>query len=175
MKTILAIMGAISGVLILGLIAYLVFFFTVGNTTEDDKADIDDVRFVLNWCDLGDERIESVLHSRVSARAMGDHFDAYAIKILNVTIDEIENPQSRRVKWTPGSDLNGVLHEAVKFASGWVDFENLSWFPSEKLLFSKEIYVYPWSIRMGGYDVVSAKLIFINPSKKMVYYASIDT
>ncbi len=60
-KSIILIWGGISllGVFIFaGSVAYQVYF-----RNKSDVATSRDVRFVLNWCRLGDERIEKILDS----------------------------------------------------------------------------------------------------------------
>ncbi|HIP37931.1 MAG TPA: hypothetical protein EYG88_00790 [Desulfocapsa sulfexigens] len=46
-----------------------------------------DIRFVLNWCGLGEERAEEVLNSYISASSFGgDHIDAHAIRVSHVEL-----------------------------------------------------------------------------------------
>src|SRR4051812_11740154 len=76
------------GAVVLG--AFLAYQIGPGNHTRVDSVSATDVRFVLNWCGLGAERIQKVLHSYVSRRSFtGDHLDAYAIKISHVEIAEL--------------------------------------------------------------------------------------
>ncbi len=160
--------------IILGIVAYTVFYFTLGNTDKYDIASKHDVRFVLNWCELGDERIESVVHSYTSRRSFtGDHLDAYAIKITGVSVAELDNPKHDYIKWTRGDELEGILKQAVDLVSSFASLDKLSWFPSKKALSSTEIYVNPGSILLHGERVTSANLIFAIPAENMIYYASI--
>ena len=74
-------------VVIVGTVCSLI---DMGNTAISGAATKQDVRFVLNGCRLGDERIEEVVHSYQSARSFtGDHLDAYAIKISHVNATEL--------------------------------------------------------------------------------------
>ena len=152
-----------------------IYGFGVANRTKTDKASGQDVRFVLNWCNLGDNRIEKVVHSHVSARSFtGDHLDAYAIKINNVTVEELTahtNDVSGR--WYRGDQLPKVLDDAVGFAGGWL--HEIPWFPSETELRSGEFYVYPWSIYCHGVEPSAAKIIFVRPKDKMVFYFDGET
>ena len=59
------------------------------NKPQIGSATNSDVRFVLNWPSLGDERIESVLNSYESSRSLtGDHLDAYEILTNGISIDD---------------------------------------------------------------------------------------
>lgn len=82
LKWFLLVWGGISfvGAAVIG--AFFIYKLGPGNVDKVDSATAKDVRFVLNWSNLGDERIEKVIHSYISARSLtGDHLDAYAILI----------------------------------------------------------------------------------------------
>jgi hypothetical protein len=173
-RQLLTVWGAIS---LLGLIAtggYLFYSMTIGNTNIEGKATKSDVRFVLNWCGLGDQRIEKVLKSYTSARSFtGDHLDAYAIKITNVNLDELTITKGNsHGSWYRMDSLPTVLDEAVSFVGGWQ--HETPWFPTEESLRTKGFYVYPWSIYCHGVSPSAAKLIFIDPTEKIVYYISAE-
>ncbi len=128
------------------------------------------VSFVLNWCNLGDERIEEVLESYTSAKALtGDHLDAYSIRISHVTIDELTKNNSSR-KWYRGDELPKVVDEAIKFIGNTQS--TISWFPSEDRIRTSEYYIYPWSIGFHSIMPTSTKLIIIQPAEKTVFYIS---
>lgn len=154
-------------VALVGMIAYGI---GVANRDRIDAASPRDVRFVLNWCNLGDNRIEKVIHSRVSARSLtGDHLDAYAIRINDVTVAELEaSTNGFRGGWYRGDQLPTVLDDAVAFVGGWL--HEIAWFPPETELRSKEIYVYPWSIDCHGIRPSAAEIIFVRPKDKMVFF-----
>jgi hypothetical protein len=162
--------------LLVGL-AIVLFVAAPGFQSKTDSASPKDVRFVLNGCRLGDERIERVVHSYVSSRSFtGDHLDAYAIKISHVELAELTKPtQSFDARWYPGNQLPKVLDEAVDFVGGWLGREEISWFPSEKEIRGAEIMVYPWSIYFHGTRATAAQPIFIRPSDNMVFYFSGNT
>ena len=144
-KIALMIWGAIS---LIGLIiiAFL-FFYPEGlvssNEVVNDKATKEDVRFVLNWCELGDERIEKVLKSSVSPRSFtGDHLDAYKIKISDVDISELKlNADMRPGEWYRGDSLPKVLDDAIEFIGGFQ--HETPWFPTEKNIRTSDYYIYP--------------------------------
>ncbi len=169
-RQLLTIWGGISLLGVIAIGSYMFYSMTLGNTNVEGKATKSDVRFVLNWCGLGDERIETVLKSYTSARSLtGDHLDAYAIKITNVTVDELTlNSNDRPGHWYRMDSLPTVLDEAVSFIGGWQ--HETPWFPTEDSLRTKDFYVYPWSIYCHGVTPSAAELIFINPTTKMVYY-----
>jgi len=133
-----------------------------------------DVRFVLNWCDLGDERIEKVIYSYVSSRSYtGDHLDAYAIQISHVSIAELKaKKEDFHKRWYRGDEISGVLDDAVDFLTEWLNSSEIPWFPSEEELRSDGYFVYPWSIYYHGVRPTAAQLIFVRPSDKMIFYFS---
>jgi hypothetical protein len=78
--------------LVLGLLA--LYKMLHSGRTKVDVASKDDVRYVLNWSGLGDNRIQKVLHSYVSPRSFtGDYLDAYAIQISHVDTSELSTAQ----------------------------------------------------------------------------------
>jgi len=151
-------------------IVVCVALLAAGNHDKDDSASPQDVRFVLNGCNLGDDRIEHVLHSHVSSRSFtGDYLDAYAIKISRIELSELESKTNDFTgRWYRGDQLPPVLDEAVKFVSAW--HNEIPWFPTEQELRSSEIYVYPWTIYCHGVTPAAAELIFVRPADKMMFY-----
>ena len=147
---------------------------TLGNTNSIDQANKSDVKFVLNWCGLGDARIENVNHSLVSARSFnGDHLDAYSIKVSSITVEELEKGNGNLGQWHRCDSLPVILSEAVQFVS--ISQEDIKWFPNEEELRTKNFYVYPWSIYCTGISPSGAELIFVNPSENIVYFISSKT
>ena len=172
-RLLLTIWGGISLLGLIIIVSYFLFSITLGNTNVENKATKSDVRFVLNWCGLGDQRIDQVLKSYTSARSFtGDHLDAYAIKITHVTLDELTNKDKFRTgKWYCMDSLPPILDEAVTFISRWEN--EIPWFPTEYSLRTTDFFVYPWSIYCHGVRPTSAQLIFIKPENKTVYYISV--
>lgn len=169
-KLLLLIWGRVSLAALIGVAAFFAYQIGPGNRDENDLASPYDVRFVLNWCGLGDERTERVVHSHVSARSFtGDHLDAYAIKISRVDVSELESKKSdvdRR--WYRGDQLPQILSDAVKFVSLW--HNEIPWFPTEAELRSSEFYIYSWGIYLRGLRPSAAEIIFVRPSDQMVFY-----
>jgi hypothetical protein len=174
-KTILAIWGAISLVGLFALAGYLYYSLGPGNKTVDDRASNNDVRFVLNWCRLGDHRIEKVLHSHISARSFsGDHLDAYSIKIKNIKIDELTNKTDTiGGRWYRGDMLPKILSDALTSVCAWQ--HKTPWFPKESEIRSSDFYIYPWSIHCQGILPSGAQIILVNPEEKIVYYISAES
>ncbi|QEE50153.1 hypothetical protein FUA48_11365 [Flavobacterium alkalisoli] len=171
-KLLLLIWGAISlfGVIVIG--GYTYYTLTWGNKTEINTATKSDVRFVLNCCGLGDDRIENVVNSYTSAQSFtGDYLDAYEIQISNVSIDELTKKGENEIlsaKFYRMDNLPEVLNEAVTFVDGW--HHEIPWFPKEYELRTKDFFVYPRRINCYGLTPNAAELIFINPAEKKVYY-----
>ncbi len=164
-KNILAICGGISLIGIILLLGYLAYSMTIGNKNVENEATKSDVRFVLNWCGLGDQRIEKVTNSYASGSSFtGDYLDAYAIDISKVTLDELKNKNG----FYRLDSLPQVLNDAVKMTIGWQ--HEIPWFPRLEELKKEDVYVYPWSIYCNGIKPSGAQLIFVVPKDKKVYY-----
>lgn len=141
------------------------------HSSRDDTARINDVRFVLNCCELGDQRIEKVVHSHVSERSFtGDHLDAYAIKVSHVEIAELTaKTDHAEVCWYLGDQLPPVVESAVNFiGNGWLS--EVPWFPNEVELRGADMYVYAESIDFNGERPSATNLVFVRPSDRMVFY-----
>jgi hypothetical protein len=166
----LLIWGGLSLVVVIVIAATAAYKLGPGNRDKTDSSSPHDVRFVLNWCQLGDHRIEKVLHSHVSARSFtGDHLDAHAIKISHVEITElVKEADDFSGRWYRGDQLPKVLDDAVGFVGGWV--HELPWFPSEEQIRTSDFYVYPWSIYCHGIRPTATEIIFLRPSDKMIFY-----
>lgn len=161
------------GALVVG--GLLVFRMGPGNTDSSQTASKHDVRFVLNWCRLGDERIEEVVHSYVSARSFtGDHLDAHAIRITHVDPSELTKDDFGS-GWARCDQVGGVLDDAIEFAEGWLHRDDISWFPTREELRSDRMYVYPWSIYCHGTRPSAVELIFVRPEDRMVFFMSSKT
>jgi hypothetical protein len=169
-KGLLIVWGLVSLVALIAVCAVIAYRTGPGNSDSVDSATKQDVRFVLNWCRLGDDRIDTVVHSYESARSFtGDHLDAYAIKISHVDVDELV-PDEFGAGWYRCDDLDGVLKDAVEFAAGWLNDDEIEWFLTEDELRSDAVYVYPWSIYCHGTQPSAVELIFVRPEDRMVFY-----
>ncbi|WDF53336.1 hypothetical protein [Mucilaginibacter sp. KACC 22063] len=169
-QRILVVWGGFSLIAIMVFTGYMIYSMTVGDTVEIDQATVSDVRFVLNWCGLGEQRIERVMHSYSTPTSLtGDHLTEYSIKINHVTKEELENANVIRGKWYRGDKLPQVLDEAVSFIAR--SQGETTWFPKEKNIKTQDYYIYSCIIGYVGLNPNSAQLIFINLKDKMVYYA----
>lgn len=176
-KWFLIVWGAVSLVAVLVAGTLIVRRFSgpesmLGSSNVDSSATASkqDVRFVLNWCRLGDSRIEEVVHSYQSARSFtGDHLDAHAIRITKVSTDELVADDAGG-GWVRCDKTQGVLKDAVDFVASWAGRHETLWFPPAEQLNSADFYVYSWSIYCHGTRPSAAELIFVHPSSKMVYY-----
>lgn len=173
-KAIFLVWGVASALATMGIGAFVWQKYAEHSLEKIDVASAHDVRFVLNWCELGEDRIEKVVRSYVSSRSLtGDHLDAYAIKISHLDISELlENDDLRGANWYRGDQTPPILDEAIDFVDGWLWQDRVSWFPKGDDLRSEDYYVYPWSIYTQGIRPSAVKLIFVRPSDNMVFYFS---
>ena len=176
-QTLLLIWAILSLIAVLLISGYIGYQFKFGNQPATNSASPHDVRFVLNWCNLGDNRIKDVIHSYESSRSFtGDHLDAYAIKITHVDISELKQPQNEsRSGWYRCDRLPPVVAAALDYTAGYSGWKEISWFPTPEELRSSQYYVYPWSIYFHGTDATAAELIFVRPSDNMVFYIGSKT
>ena len=155
--------------------AFIAYQIGPGNKDKNKVASNHDVRYVLNWCNLGDERIEEVLHSYVSSRSFtGDHLDAHAIRISRVAISELKQDDFGS-GWWRGDQVTGVLKDALNFVDSWLPSDEIPWFLQEEEITSSEIYIYPWSIYCHGTRPTAVELIFVRPRDKMVFFFGAKT
>jgi len=162
------------GVITAGLACVLLVFFLYAHffrgKTHHNTATANDVRFVFNWTQLGEENIQSVLHSSQSTRSLtGDHVDAYAIQAKAIPTIVLHDARA----WTRGDHLSETEKKGVAFVTLFT--RQFSWFPDEQELLSRDIYVYCWSIVFHEKEVTAAKIIFVRPSTNRVFYASVKT
>ena len=74
--------------------------------------------------------------------------------------------------WFRCDQAEGVLKESIDYLGGWLDDQNISWFPRLDEIKSEEFYVYPWSIYFHGIRPTAVELVFLRPKDKMLYYIS---
>lgn len=172
LKTFLVVWGALSLVAIIALAVAIFLPSGRGGASPVGTSAVQDVRFVLNWCGLGDSRIDKVIHSHVSARSMGgDYLDAYAIRISRVEIAELAAPSEKTPdRWYRGDQLPPIVSDAVAFVGMWAGNDEIPWFPKESELRSGDVYVFPWAIHTHGVQPAAVELIFVRPADKMIFY-----
>jgi hypothetical protein len=171
-KWLLIVWGAISLVVVFVIGGFIAYKVGPGNQDKTDLASPDDVRFVLNWPNLRDNRIEKVIHSYVSARSLlGDHIDAYAIKIKHVSLEELTSSTDDLTgRWYRGDQLPKTLDDAVSFVGSLLKSDRLFWFPKETELRSSEVYIFLCSVYCHGIRPSAAEMIFVRPKDNMVFY-----
>jgi len=163
----LSIFAALAGMVAIGLLFFYRLAFV--NKEKIDAATPPDVRFVLDACHLDESRMEKVVHSYQSTRSFsGGHFDAYEIKVTNITVDELT--KANDIRWQRGDQLSRAAADAIQFAGIWLNEDRVSWFPRESELKSDAVYVDPRAIEYVGDRPRSAQLIFVKPSENMVFY-----
>ena len=100
----------------------------------------------------------------------GDHLDAYAIKITDISISELSSTQTG--KWYQVDSLPEILDDAVSLIGEGGNMKYLG-FLQKRNYGMMSFYVYPWSIYCHGVKPSSVQLIFLKPDEKMVYYISV--
>ena len=151
------------------------FYYSLGpgNRPTNKLASKGDVRFVLNWCRLGADRTEEVVHSYASARSFtGDHLDGHAIRVSRLDVSELVFDEKQGRGWVRGDALSEVPKDAVDFAAIWLQNQEMPWFPDIDEIRSSKMYVYVGSVKFFGTRPYIAEIIFAHPDTKMVYYFS---
>ena len=168
------IFGVVSFIGAVALGGILVYSIGPGNKNRSEFASKKDVRFILNRCNLGDKQVEEVVHSYESSRSFtGDHLDAYALRISDISIDELTTEADcPRSHWCRSDKATGIVADALDFMQGWVPSDEASWFPSMEQIRTDQFYAYTLGIYYPGNKPNSVSLILINPKSKMVYYFS---
>ena len=173
-KLIFIILGIISFIGVVIIIVVFLYSITFGNRTIENKATKSDVKFVLNWCNLGSKREYQVLKSYISARSLtGDHLNAYAIEITDITIEELTKNNS---KWYRADSLPTILNDVVNFIG---DFQyEMPWFPIEHDIKTKDFYIYPCNLHYYNGNIrrpSAVQIILAKPIDKIIYYISFKT
>lgn len=171
-KGFLLVWGAISFVAFLVIGGTILYQVGPGNRPTSKTASKHDVRFVLNWCNLGDDRTEEVVHSYASARSLtGDHLDGHAIRVSHLDVSElIFDERHSGGGWFRGDALTRTAEQAIDFAAGWLGSSEMPRFPTIDEIRSSNMFIYVWSIDMAGTRPNAAQIILARPSDKMVYY-----
>lgn len=171
-KGFLLVWGAISFVAVLVIGGTILYQIGSGNRPTSKTVSKHDVRFVLNWCNLGDDRTEEVVHSYASARSFtGDHLGGHAMRVSHLDGSELVFDEERGGGgWYRGDALTGTAEQAIDFAASWLRLSEMPWFPTIDEIRSPNMYVYVWSIDMSGTRPNAAQIIFASPNDKMIYY-----
>lgn len=169
---VLAVWGAFSLALVAAHAGLLVHALAVGATPRVDFASTNDVRFVLNWSELGDHRIAEVVHSyRSKHPLLADHLEAYAIRVTEVHEYELDGSMLAewpRRRWSRGDRLDTLTADALDFA---VPAHEIPWFPTATALKTERYFVYRHAVELHD-GVDAAALVFVRLSDRMVYYVS---
>jgi len=170
-RWLLMVWGGISLVGGLFLVGGIAYQLGPGNRDKFDRASVHDVRFILNWCGLGEKRTERVVHSYQSGRSFtGDHLDAYQIKVSNLSPEELCPPKSDC--WYRGDQLPKIPDEALQFITGSSNDREAPWFPTAEQIRTKNYFVQVWSVYYRGDHVGSAQVIIARPEDSMIFYMS---
>jgi hypothetical protein len=166
-RNLLAIWGALSLILLAVVMSAAAYYYTTATRTRDGDASKDDVRFVLNWPGLGEERIEAVVNSHDSgAHITGDHFTAYAIRVTRLTESELTGD-----RWVRGDRADPLMAEAIRFVTE--AGHEAPWLPAADEFLTDQYYVWRWRVEVGE-RVSAADLIFARPSDRMIFYVSLQ-
>ena len=144
-------LGSITFIAFLVIGGIIIYQIGPGNRSTNKIASKHDIRFVLNWCNLGDERTEEVVHSYASSRSFdGDHLDGHAIRVSHLNETElVHDERGGRGGWCRGDALSGTAKQAVDFAKGWLGSSEMPWFPTVSEIQSSNMFIYVWSVHMA--------------------------
>lgn len=166
--------GLLCLVTVIGGLGFIVWQFTLGNKTQIDVASPKEVRFVLNNCNLGEQRLKKIIHSYKSKRSFtGDHLDAYELEITELNTTELLPKKNAPSQWFRGDNLPDYLNDAVKFTGSQLENGEAKWIPWEKALRSPMFYVYPNRISYYGTKITAIELTFLRLSDKRLFYISL--
>ncbi len=176
-KRFFLIWGVFSFAAMITLGALFAYWYGPGNKDKIDYAAKEDVRFVLNWCGIGDSNFKKVIHSFSSERSFtGDHFDAFAIEIKHISIDELtHNPKNGDTVWHRGDKLDGIIGDAIDFLAGSLTDDIVSWFLGENELRTDRYYCSISTLYYSKERPIGGSLIIIRPSDNMVFYIAEKT
>ncbi len=165
---VLAMWGIASLLAVIAVAGFLAYSFA-SNKPRLDRATTRDVRFVLNWPGLGDDRIERVVHSYESTVHLnGDHFIAYEVRVTSLTVSELSSEHGR---WVRGDRMDALMKDAVQFVTeAW---HEAPWLPSAAELSTDKYYVWRWRVEVNE-RVSAAELIFARPADRTIFYASLQ-
>ena len=156
------------------MLGYVAYKSIIGNRTEVDLASPSDAQYVLNCANLGEVKIEKIIHSYVSDRNItGDHLDAFAIKVVNIKEQDLREEPDTGGGWHRGDRIPPVIEQAYKFLDSWRSY--VDWLPSQSDLQSPDYYVYPWKISFHGTLPTEAELIIVCPSERMIFFFGAKT
>ena len=177
-KWFLLIWGGLS---LIGLIAFggiIAYQFGPGNKDSVNFASKKDVEFILIKCGLGEQELKKIINSYASSRSFtGDHLDAFALKVNNISINELINKTQDKYDshWHRGDKLPGIIDDALSFLAASFSNTDIHWFPNESELRSDKYYICIDTLYYSGERPICASLIFLRPADKMVFYISEKT
>ena len=123
----------------------------------------------MNWCGLGDNRVEKVLHSHVSARSLtGDHLDAYAIKIYRCA-NRIDSKKKAAVGTEAISCPRFLTMQSVSVGAWQNSGEIILGFPRGRNSTSKH-FAFLWRPDIPASSLLPSNLILVRPSDNTVFY-----
>jgi hypothetical protein len=173
LKTFFAVWGVISFLVVLIISGSIIWMAGPGNREKVDKVTKKDVGYILNWSGLGADRITDVIHSYKSSRSMtGDHFDAYAIKIVPIPETELNNTYDQFQRWYRGDQLPRLLVDAIEFSFNFPEIKSLKWLPSKDEIKSKRYCIQVWGAYYSGDGISETRLIIYCPEESVIYFVS---
>jgi len=173
LKTFFAVWGVISFLGVLIISGAIIWMAGPGNREKVDKVKKRDVGYILNWSGLGADRIIDVIHSYKSTRSMtGDHFDAYAIKIVPIPEAELNNTTGQFQRWYRGDQLPRLLLDVIEFSFNFPETKSLKWLPLKNEIISKKYFIQVWGASYSGDGVSETRVIIFCPEESVIYFVS---
>ncbi|MBL9159415.1 MAG: hypothetical protein JNJ70_18165 [Verrucomicrobiales bacterium] len=174
--------------LVWGAVTFIAFVVIGGNILyrtgtdyqpTNKPASKDDVKFVLHFCNLADDkidaRIEEVVHSYASPRSStGNHLVGHAIRVSQLDASELVLNEVRGFgQWYRGDALDGVAKPAIDFVESCLGSSEMPWFPTINDIRSPNMLVYVWRFENSAGRPFAAQVVLASPSDKMIYYIDV--
>ena len=171
--------------LVWGAVTFIAFVVIGGNILYRIRTDYqptnkpaskDDVKFVLQFCNLADDkiddRIEEVVHSYASPRSSaGNHLVGHAIHVSQLDASELVLDEVRGFgHWFHGDALDGAAKPAIAFVESCLGSSEMPWFPTINEIRSPNMLVYVWHFEIGAGRTFAAQVVLASPDDKMIYY-----
>jgi len=130
-------------------------------------------RVLLNWSGLGEERLQSVLHTYESALSgvEGDYAQAYAFKITEIPPDFLSRDTGAfDSPWQAFPLSNPILEDAFSLATGIRQSEGQSWIPEPSTITSPRFRAMFHKLTFYSTHAEYVGLFLLDTQERILYY-----